>query len=89
MSSGRYPGWVRYSGIGLELAGAVAGFTLVGYWVDRHYGTNPWGTLGGVALGLIGGLYNLVKESLAAMRESQAEDALAGGANKERDPGGD
>jgi len=33
--------------------------------------------LGGVVLGLVGGLYNLVRESLAAVREAKAEDQLA------------
>jgi len=58
-------------GIGFELVGAVAGFTLVGYWADRHYRTYPWGVLIGVALGLIGGMYNLIRESLAASRDAR------------------
>jgi len=70
----RFPGWVRYSGVGLELAGATAGLALVGYWIDRKYGTAPWGILGGVVIGIVGGLYNLVKESLAAVREAKRDD---------------
>jgi F0F1-type ATP synthase assembly protein I len=70
----RFPGWVRYSGIGLELAGAIAGLALIGYWIDARFATKPWGMLGGVVMGLVGGLYNLVRESLAAMREGQSED---------------
>jgi ATP synthase protein I len=70
----RFPGWVRYSGIGLELAGATAGLALVGYWIDGRFGTAPWGILGGVVIGLIGGLYNLVRESLDAVREAKIED---------------
>ena len=73
----RFPGWVQYTGVGLEFAGAVAGFAIVGYWVDSHYGTKPWGILVGVILGLVGGLYNLVKESLQATREAKEEDAEA------------
>jgi ATP synthase protein I len=61
--------WVRLSSIGVELVGAVAGFTLLGYWVDRHWGTDPWGLLAGVGLGLIGGMYNLIRQSLLATRE--------------------
>ena len=69
-----YPGWVRYSGVGLELAGATAGLALIGYWVDSRYGTQPWGILAGVVIGLVGGLYNLITESLAAVRNAEAED---------------
>ena len=73
----RFPGWVRYSSVGLELAGAIGGLTLVGYWIDRRFGTTPWGMLVGVVIGLVGGLYNLVRESLEAVREGKAEDQLA------------
>jgi len=73
----RYPDWVRYSGLGLELAGATAGFALLGYWADRHFDIEPWGVLGGVMLGLVGGLYNLVKQSLQAAREARIEDEAA------------
>jgi ATP synthase protein I len=73
----RFPGWVRYSGVGLELAGATAGLALVGYWIDRRFGTPPWGMLGGVVIGIVGGLYNLVRESFAAAREAKADDQLA------------
>ena len=73
----RFPGWVRYSGVGLELAGAVGGLALLGYWIDGHYGTRPWGILGGVVIGMVGGLYNLVRESLDAVREARADDEIA------------
>ena len=65
------PSWVRWSGIGFEVVGAVAGLTLVGYWVDRRYGCQPWGVLIGAGLGLVGGMYNLIRESLAAVKENQ------------------
>ena len=74
MSEQRFQGWVRYSGVGLELAGATAGLALVGYWVDGKFGTSPWGILGGVFIGIVGGLYNLVRESLAAIREAKSDD---------------
>jgi len=74
VTDGRFPGWVRYSGVGLELAGATAGLALVGYWIDGKFGTSPWGILGGVIIGIVGGLYNMVKESLAAVREAKSDD---------------
>ena len=79
----RFPGWIRHSGVGLELAGAIAGFALVGYWIDRRYGTDPWALIIGVILGLIGGLYSLVKQSLQAVREARVEDEAAAGRLKE------
>jgi len=54
------------SGIGFELVAAVAGFTLIGYGWDRFYGTAHWGVLIGALLGLIGGMYNLIRQSLNA-----------------------
>jgi len=71
---GNSPTWVRFSGIGVEFAGAVIGFTLIGFWIDRSYRTNPWGVIIGVSLGLIGGMYNLIRESLAASHDAAEED---------------
>lgn len=65
---GDRPTWLRFSGIGIEFAAAVAGFTLVGWWVDRHWNISPWGLVIGAALGLIGGTYNLIRESLGAFK---------------------
>lgn len=62
--------WMRLSSIGFELVAAVAGFTLLGYWVDRHWGTEPWGVLIGALLGLVGGMYNLIRSSLISSREA-------------------
>lgn len=74
-SSGRNrPDWIRYSGVGVEFAAAVAGFTAVGFWIDRRYDSAPWGLIIGAALGLIGGSYNLVRESLKAFKDQNKED---------------
>ena len=74
MSEQRFPGWVRYSGVGLELAGATAVLALLGYWIDGKFGTSPWGMLGGVIIGIVGGLYNLIRESMAAIRDAKSDD---------------
>ena len=79
-----FPGWVRHSGAGLELAGATAGLALLGYWIDGKFGTAPWGIVIGVVVGIVGGLYNLVKESLRAVREAQSAD-LANATAKDDD----
>jgi ATP synthase protein I len=71
----RSVGWIRYSGIGIEMAGATAGFALIGYWLDGRFGTSPWGLLIGLFVGLVGGLFNLVRQSLDAVRDAGREDA--------------
>lgn len=63
------------AGLGFELVAAVAGFTFVGYWIDRHYATEPWGTVVGAVLGIIGGLYNFVR---VATRAAELDDESSG-----------
>jgi F0F1-type ATP synthase assembly protein I len=72
----------RLSGIGVELAAAIAGFTLAGYGWDRYFGTAPWGVLTGALLGLVGGMYNMIRQSLAAVRETESQAAAERGDKK-------
>jgi F0F1-type ATP synthase assembly protein I len=58
------------AGIGFELVAAVGAFVLVGYWWDRHFGTGSNGVIVGAVLGVIGGMYNLIRQSLSATREA-------------------
>lgn len=67
------PPWMKLSGIGIEFAAAVGGFALVGFWVDLKFQTKPWGVLIGAVLGLTGATYNLIKASMAAFKESDAQ----------------
>jgi F0F1-type ATP synthase assembly protein I len=60
--------WPRLAGMGFELVAAVGAFVLVGYWWDRHFGTAPKGVVVGALLGLLGGMYNLIRQSLLATR---------------------
>jgi len=50
--------------MGFELSASVVGFALLGLWIDRRYDTDPWGVLIGSLLGVVGGLYNLIRTSL-------------------------
>lgn len=68
-----HPTWLRFGGIGLEFAAAVAVFILIGYWVDRNYGSSPKGVLIGAILGIIGGGYNFIRQSLMASRQAVKE----------------
>ena len=65
-----WPGLLRYSGMGLELAAAIVGLTLVGLWVDHQFGTGPKGVIIGAILGIVGGSYNFIRQALALTRQS-------------------
>lgn len=69
----KFPAWIRHSGAGLELAGATAGLALAGYWLDGRFDTRPWGLLVGVFIGIVGGLYNLVKDAIRAQKDAERE----------------
>lgn len=67
--------WMKLSGIGIEFVGAIAGLTLAGYWWDRHFGTEPWGFWIGLSLGMVGGMYNLIRQALAATRNASSSSS--------------
>ena len=48
--------WGRYLGVGLGV--------LVGNWLDRKYGWEPWGLLACTLLGLAAGMYLLIKDAI-------------------------
>ena len=54
------------AGLGFEFAAAVAGFVFFGYWIGDFYGRAEMGILIGAILGLVGGMYNLIRATLAA-----------------------
>jgi F0F1-type ATP synthase assembly protein I len=43
--------------VGMEMAAPVA----LGWLLDSYFGWSPWGVIAGAVLGLIGGLYHLVR----------------------------
>ena len=59
----------KWSGLGLEFAGVIALFGYFGYLAGERWHWGPWGVIGGVTLGLVGGMYWLVKEGLRMTKE--------------------
>jgi F0F1-type ATP synthase assembly protein I len=48
--------------IGVELIAALAGAAILGYLADQQFGTSPWLALVGSTLGVVGGIYNAVRQ---------------------------
>lgn len=61
---------MRLAGLGFELAAAIVGLAAFGWWIGRYFGSPDSGLLIGASLGIVGGLYNLVRASLKYSRES-------------------
>ena len=64
----------RSYGLAVNFVAAVAGLTLAGWWLDGRFDTSPWCLLGGLAVGLIGGTYNLLREWIAMMKRQEQSD---------------
>jgi F0F1-type ATP synthase assembly protein I len=54
--------------MGMELAGAIVGLTLVGLWIDHRFGTGPKGVLICAGVGIVGGFYNFIRQALEISR---------------------
>lgn len=67
---------MKYANMGFEFAAAVCGFSLLGYWIDRHWQIEGrWGLIVCAGLGVVGGLYNLIRQALAATAETSGKTA--------------
>ena len=66
------PGLMRLAGAGVELAAGVGGACLLGWWIDRHFETSPWALLICAVLGVVGSLYNLVRQSVRDIARTPA-----------------
>jgi F0F1-type ATP synthase assembly protein I len=51
------------SSIGLELGLVVVVLALGGWWLDKKFGTSPWLLLIGCFVGIVGGLYRLIRSA--------------------------
>jgi F0F1-type ATP synthase assembly protein I len=76
----------RFASLGLEFGAGIAGCTLLGYWIDRTFGTGHIGLLAGALIGCVGGMYHLVTQAIRLQklaeqdaRRQRAEEPHAGG----------
>ena len=63
-AGGDDPNWGRYAGIGLQMLVGVGLGVVVGRWLDRKYGWEPWGMFVCTMLGLAAGMYLLIKDAI-------------------------
>ncbi|MFN4276394.1 MAG: AtpZ/AtpI family protein [Ferrovibrio sp.] len=67
--------------LAIEMVAAVAVSLFIGWWVDRWFGTAPWGLLGFILLGVAAALWSAIRTALVMQRSQEAE-AGPGGAKK-------
>lgn len=58
----------RYAGMGMEFAGAVALFALLGWWLDRSFSSDPLWLVSCTTLGLVGGMYQMIRRAIELQR---------------------
>jgi F0F1-type ATP synthase assembly protein I len=88
MSKGRPPnpmssGTLRLAGMGMELVGTIVVACLLGYWIDQRFGTDGWGLIVLSVIGIVGGVYNLIRHAVHEMFRQDSKVPPA------RDLGGD
>lgn len=55
--------YIKYSSIGFQMAATIAIFTLIGYWVDKHYANEkPIITLILMLIGTSVSIFTLIKQ---------------------------
>lgn len=65
----------RYAGVGLQFAASIIAFLYAGQWLDRRFGTAPWGVIGGVFLGASAAFYSIYRRLMADLRRHEAEQS--------------
>ena len=75
---------LRFAGMGTELTAGVAGFTLIGYFIDQWAGTGRTFLLVFGILGLIGGFTNFIRQAYRVQRELDRQTARQNDASTPR-----
>ncbi len=58
-------------GVGIQIAGSIVVFLLVGRWLDVWLGTTPWLLILGVFVGAGAGFYSMYRQLVIKPRERQ------------------
>lgn len=71
--AGSFGAVAQYLGLGTQLAAAVAGFGLLGYWIDSRAGTGTLYTTIFLFVGAFGGMYSFIKTVIRLGKETKEE----------------
>lgn len=63
----------RYAGVGLQFAASIVVFLYAGQWIDRRFGTGPWGVLVGVFVGAAAAFYSIYRRLMTDLRREEEE----------------
>ena len=66
--------YMKYSLIGIEMAGSVIVGGFIGYWLDGKLGTEPWMLIFWVICGIIAGFRSLYKMAKTIIDEGKNDD---------------
>ena len=67
-----------YAGLGTELAGGIAGFVLLGWWIGRQFGREKLGLTIGATIGCVGGMMNFLRRAIEMSKRQTAGKTVAG-----------
>jgi len=73
------PGLRRMVGAGVELAATVVAAGLLGFWIDKKFETTPIWLIVGIVLGVVGGMYNMIRQTVQELFPNK--DRNEGGGN--------
>jgi len=77
---------LRLSGLWAEILGSILLVGLLGWGLDRWWGTDPWLLVLGCLLGAFAGVYNAARQALALTREPAAAGPRSRRRYPRRDP---
>lgn len=63
------------AGLGAQFFAAIFLFVTAGNWLDRRFGTSPWGLLGGLFFGGGGAFYTSYRRLMRPRRSRDSDDS--------------
>ncbi len=62
--------WLKFAGLGMELAGSTLGLAAIGYLIDRYRGKDDgYGVAAGALIGFSFGMFRLIQKAMREVHE--------------------